>query len=111
MATGKTKSKGKAAEAEAPDTLTRIRVGGPDDIFEIDIDDLTIDETVEIERYLDAPIGEVFGGKWAESMQLTAVLAYLAKRRQEPQTRFEDVRALKLDDLEVLGDRPTQTAG
>lgn len=101
----------KTKSTEPPDRAMRIRVGDPDDVYEIDLDDLSHDEAAEIERFMNKPLGEVLNGPWVESIQFATILGFLAKRRSEPNTTLASVRALTLGtiDLEEDATRPTTT--
>lgn len=90
---------------ETPDTLVRFKIEGSE--YELDLDDLEIGEVVEIEKFLDKPMTEIFNERWQASASVTVILAYVAKRRVEPLTTLDQVLALKR--IEVLGDRPTAT--
>lgn len=112
MSKSKAKAQRQESTEEAPDRMMRIRVGGPDDIYELDLDDLTFGEAEEMERIMNRPMGEIFATAWVTSAAFSVAVAYIAKRRVEPLTTLESIRAMTGDELDVQDEaeaRPTET--
>ena len=91
------------AAAKPKDSVSRFTIKGGS--YEIDADRLTWGEMEEMETYFDAPIGDVE----LESARATMFLAYLAKRRTEPRTTLDEIRALEIGDIVAAApERPTR---
>ena len=67
----------------------------PDDVLNIDINDLTIAEVVEIEALTGQPLDALGQPDKPKGLMLQA-LAYISKRRDNPDFTFEDAGALKI---------------
>lgn len=77
------------------DSLITIQIDGEQ--FQIDMQDLTWGEAEEIE--------EMIGGNLADNMESVKgviALAYLAKKRKNPLTSIEELRALPLGAIEIV---------
>lgn len=66
-------------------------------IYSLDLADLTTREQIEIEEFFDKPLAVAYESGWLlESRKGMALLAYIARRRKEPEFTYEDaVSALK----------------
>ena len=64
----------------------------------MNFDELTWGELELLEREFDKPLSEID----LESMRAVMVLAWIAKRRVEPQTTLDDIRNLPLTAVEVV---------
>lgn len=99
-----TRAKRKPKKTES--TVLRLVVDGVS--CEIDYADLELGEMAIAERYFDAPVTEVnFGG-----IRGTIMLAYLARRRVQPDYTLAQVEALRPSDIEEqpAEDPPTSPA-
>tara|TARA_R100000808_G_scaffold23545_2_gene52379 strand:- start:124 stop:378 length:255 start_codon:yes stop_codon:yes gene_type:complete len=67
----------------------------PDDVLNIDINDLTIAEVVEIEDLTGMPL-DALGQTDKPKGRMLQALAYISKRRENPEFTFEDAGALKI---------------
>lgn len=67
----------------------------PDDALNIDINDLTIAEVVEIEDLTGMPL-DALGQADKPKGRMLQALAYISKRRDNPDFTFEDAGALKI---------------
>ena len=66
-----------------------------DDIFNIDINDLTIAEVVEIEERTGLPL-DALGQADKPKGKMLQALAYIVKRREDPDFTWEMAGALKI---------------
>ena len=66
-----------------------------DDIFTVDINDLTIAEVVEIEERTGLPL-DALGQADKPKGRMLQALAYISKRRDNPDFTWEDAGALKI---------------
>ena len=66
-----------------------------DDIFNIDINDLTIAEVVEIEERTGLPL-DALGQSDKPKGKMLQALAYIVKRREDPDFTWEMAGALKI---------------
>ena len=66
-----------------------------DDIFNIDINDLTIAEVVEIEERTGLPL-DALGQVDKPKGKMLQALAYIVKRREDPDFTWEMAGALKI---------------
>ena len=67
-----------------------------DDTLDIDINDLTIAEVVEIEELTGLPF-DAMGDATKPKGRMLQALAYISKRRTNPDFTWEDAGALKID--------------
>ena len=67
----------------------------PDDVLNIDINDLTIAEVVEIEALTGQPLDALGQPDKPKGLMLQA-LAYISKRKDAPSFTFEQAGALKI---------------
>ena len=67
----------------------------PDDVLNIDINDLTIAEVVEIEALTGQPLDALGQPDKPKGLMLQA-LAYISKRKDDPSFTFEQAGALKI---------------
>jgi len=67
----------------------------PEDVLNIDINDLTIAEVVEIEDLTGMPL-DALGQTDKPKGRMLQALAYISKRRENPEFTFEDAGALKI---------------
>ena len=67
-----------------------------DDTLDIDINDLTIAEVVEIEELTGLPF-DAMGDASKPKGKMLQALAYISKRRTNPKFTWEDAGALKID--------------
>ena len=81
----------------------------PDDVLNIDINDLTIAEVVEIEALTGQPLDALGQPDKPKGLMLQA-LAYISKRRDNPDFTFEDAGALKITTTSSKPD-PTEPEG
>ena len=79
----------------------------PDDVLNIDINDLTIAEVVEIEALTGQPLDALGQPDQPKRLMLQA-LAYISKRRDNPDFTFEDAGALKIT---TTSSKPDPTDG
>ena len=79
----------------------------PDDVLNIDINDLTIAEVVEIEALTGQPLDALGQPDKPKGLMLQA-LAYISKRRDNPDFTFEDAGALKIT---TTSSKPDPTDG
>lgn len=73
-----------------------------DEKLTIDFDDLTFEELEELEDILDKPFDEFFDGK--RSAKVMRGLAFIAKRRQDPEFTWEDAKSLRVRDAKGASD-------
>jgi len=66
-----------------------------DDIFTVDINDLTIAEVVEIEERTGLPL-DALGQADKPKGKMLQALAYIVKRREDPDFTWEQAGALKI---------------
>jgi len=66
-----------------------------DDIFTVDINDLTIAEVVEIEERTGLPL-DALGQADKPKGKMLQALAYIVKRRENPDFTWEQAGALKI---------------
>ena len=60
-------------------------------VYSLDLADLTTREQIEIEEIFDRPMAATIESGWLlESRKGMALLAYIARRRREPEFTFED---------------------
>lgn len=84
-------------------TSARLELDG--EVLELDMNTLTLGEIEEVEVYFDSPIDQV---PW-DSGRGGLILAYLAKRRRDPDTTLDDLRDVKVSALkEAKLERPTK---
>ena len=81
----------------------------PDDVLNIDINDLTIAEVVEIEDLTGMPL-DALGQADKPKGRMLQALAYISKRRDNPDFTFEDAGALKITTTSSKPD-PTDDDG
>ena len=81
----------------------------PDDVLNIDINDLTISEVVEIEDLTGRPL-DALGQADTPKGRMLQALAYISKRRDNPDFTFEDAGALKITTTSSKPD-PTEPEG
>lgn len=76
----------------------------------IDLTELTLGDMEEVESIIEAPWSEVFttDGRVSGTRAFIA-LAYVFKRKTEPDFTLEDARAIKLDDLNLGSEAPDPT--
>jgi len=67
----------------------------PDDVLNIDINDLTIAEVVEIEDLTGMPL-DALGQDDKPKGRMLQALAFISKRRDDPSFTYEDAGALKI---------------
>ena len=79
----------------------------PDDVLNIDINDLTIAEVVEIEDLTGMPL-DALGQADKPKGRMLQALAYISKRRDNPDFTFEDAGALKIT---TTSSKPDPTDG
>ena len=79
----------------------------PDDVLNIDINDLTIAEVVEIEALTSQPLDALGQPDKPKGLMLQA-LAYITKKRDNPEFTFEDAGALKIS---TTSSKPDPTDG
>ena len=79
----------------------------PDDVLNIDISDLTIAEVVEIEALTGQPLDALGQPDKPKGLMLQA-LAYITKKRDNPEFTFEDAGALKIS---TTSSKPDPTDG
>ena len=79
----------------------------PDDVLNIDINDLTIAEVVEIEDLTGMPL-DALGQTDKPKGRMLQALAYISKRRDNPDFTFEDAGALKIT---TTSSKPDPTDG
>ena len=79
----------------------------PDDVLNIDINDLTIAEVVEIEDLTGMPL-DALGQDDKPKGRMLQALAYISKRRDNPDFTFEDAGALKIT---TTSSKPDPTDG
>jgi hypothetical protein len=89
--------------------------GGEPRTWEIDPNDLTIGETVALERVLDATMVEFGGLLERGSFTATRALLWIARRRDEPKLRIDDLDDIHWSELvaeveEPDEDQPAATA-
>jgi hypothetical protein len=65
------------------------------DTLSLDIEDLTVEEIEIIEDYLDLPIEQAFGPT-AKRGKLLRAVAYVTKRRDDPNYTWEQAGNLKV---------------
>ncbi len=63
----------------------------------LDLNSLTVGEQVEIEEWLDMPLGRAWDSGWIYSAKAGSKLAHIARRRREPTFLMSDV--LEADEL------------
>jgi len=79
----------------------------PDDVLNIDISDLTIAEVVEIEELTQMPL-DALGQDDKPKGRILQALAYITKKRDNPEFTFEDAGALKIT---TTSSKPDPTDG
>ena len=79
----------------------------PDDVLNIDINDLTIAEIVEIEALTGQPLDALGQPDKPKGLMLQA-LAFISKRRDDPSFTFEQAGALKIT---TTSSKPDPTDG
>jgi hypothetical protein len=79
----------------------------PDDVLNIDINDLTIAEVVEIEDLTGMPL-DALGQADKPKGRMLQALAFISKRRDNPDFTFEDAGALKIT---TTSSKPDPTDG
>lgn len=90
-----------------------IRFKIDDEVYSIDPEDLTIDETDLLEQTRDKPVEHFTGADWARKSTLR-VLAFIAIRRKNPAFTLEAAGQIKLtafadpDDAPKAPARPTR---
>lgn len=57
----------------------------------LDLNSLTVGEQIELEEWLNRPIGEAWSDGWIFSSKASAKLAHIARSRQEPTFTLQDV--------------------
>lgn len=63
-------------------------------VYSLDLADLTTREQIEIEEFFDRPLAATIESGWLlESRKGMALLAYMARRRKEPEFTYEDAVA------------------
>ena len=67
----------------------------PDDVLNLDVNDLTIAEVVEIEALTQMPLDALGQPDKPKGLMLQA-LAFISKRRDDPSFTFEQAGALKI---------------
>jgi hypothetical protein len=83
------------------DTTSRFELDG--EVLEIDVADLTFGEIEYAETYFDAPFDDI---DWNSGRGLL-VIAFLAKKRKDPETTMADLRDVRLNQLkQVKKSRP-----
>ena len=83
----------------------RFKIEGKD--YEVDANDLTFGEVELLERETGKPVGQLD----LESATTLLVFAWLARRRKEPLVTLDDMRQLKMSDIEAVEDEdPTPAA-
>ena len=85
-----------APSTGAPSTVSAFNIKGKR--YEIDVDPskLTWGEIEDLEVYFDRPLEDVN----LDSARATMFLAYLAKRRKDPTTTLDEIRALSVNQIE-----------
>jgi hypothetical protein len=104
------RSSAKSKRTEKSSLLVRFTYSDSEEAFEIDVWDLTAEEQVAVERFFDKPWNHLLEEGWLlESIQGKVFLAYLARRRQEPD--FTHAEALEFNPTtkeQEGGSRPTK---
>jgi hypothetical protein len=94
-----TKPKASATEPEATETakyVVRSRFSDTDEVFEIDLLDLTGKEEMEIEGQFDRPLAHLWNEGWITASASGRIfVSYLARRRVEPNFTYD--QALEFD--------------
>lgn len=95
----------KKAAAQPEDNTVRFKLEGKP--YEIDPEHLEWGEIEELEVYFDCAYNDID----FESMRGVMFLAYLARKRKEPEFTLDEMRRLKLSDMEDEDDasRPTDS--
>ena len=93
------RAKGKQTKQEK-ESRSGVRVKFEDDYETvIDLDKLTVGETVELEEWLGKPIGEAWADGWMFSAKAGAKIAHIARRREE--NGFSITEVLAATELDV----------
>ena len=79
----------------------------PDDVLNLDINDLTIAEVVEIEDLTGQPL-DALGQPDKPKGRMLQALAFISKRRDDPSFTFEQAGALKIT---TTASKPDPTDG
>lgn len=91
-------TKKKAAEPES--TAVKVKIDGK--VYEIDPENLEWGEVEQVEIYFGAAYDDIN----FTSMRGIMFLAYLARRRTDPSFTLDDMRRLKLSDVQDVDDDP-----
>ncbi len=81
----------RAAKADEKATMVvRCKFDGTEEVFEIDLLDLTSEEEILVEEMFDKPLTQLWEEGWAtRSAKGRVFFAYLARRRKQPQFTYD----------------------
>jgi hypothetical protein len=84
-------------------------------VFEIDLSDLTIEEEIQTEEYFDMPLPLLTVRGWTLSTKGLSWFAYLARKRRESDVTYASVladletnREIELREEDAETERPTE---
>lgn len=79
-----------AATDETPKYVARSRFSDTDQVFEIDLTDLTGEEEILIEEMFDRPLSHLWNEGWiTQSAKGRIFVSFLARRRVEPSFTYD----------------------